>query len=583
MNDFIDIINKAEVIYGEDAIFELIVKYSGNVLEISKNEDIKIEILSSSFAIFTLPIKKMVNLIPYPQIDYVEIPKKLILAKTGILDGYYKEPYICDVYSEGLTGKGVIVAILDTGINYEHLDFRNEDGTTRLLYLWDQTVGNKPPEGFYEGIVYTKSEIDIALKENAELLSVDTMGHGTMVSGICVGNGNRSNGAYKGVAPNADIITVKLGKNGYESYAMTTEFMRAIKFSYDMAKKENKPLVLNASYGTNSGSHNGTTLFEEYIDDMISTYPSAFIVPTGNEGEADSHYENVLMDNEVDNIDFTVSGNLKSVNFSIWKDFVDDFTIEIITPDNNSTGILKPSRKVYKFSFPKYVISVVFNEPTPYKIEQEIYVQIDFINPIAETTSWRLNVYCGVIVSGDINIWLPTVEEAGASTLFLSPSANTTLTIPSTSSGVISVSGYDTYTGKIASFSGRGFKLTEDKKPNISAPAVEVLTTSNNLLYDTATGTSFSAPFVAGACACLMEYGVVEKNVPYLYGEKLKAYLEKGATRESGMIYPNRAYGYGLLCIKNTLDLLKEDKDSLDTDAKNLAYNDFIANIIDKL
>lgn len=583
MNDFIDIINKAEVIYGEDAIFELIVKYSGNVLEISKNEDIKIEILSSSFAIFTLPIKKMENLIPYTQIDYVEIPKKLILAKTNFLTDYYKEPTICPVYSEGLTGKDIIVAILDTGINYEHEDFRNTDGTTRLLYLWDQTVGNKPPEGFYEGIVYTKEDINIALKNNEKLLSVDTMGHGTMVSGICVGNGNRSDGAYRGVAPNADIITVKLGKTGYEFFAMTTEFMRAIKFSYDMAKKEDKPLVLNASYGTNSGSHNGTTLFEEYIDDMISTYPSSFVVPTGNEGDSGNHYENLLMDNEVDNIDFTVNGNLKSVSFSIWKDFVDDFTIEIITPDNNTTGILKPSRKIYKFSFPKYVISVVFNEPTPYKIEQEIYVQIDFINPISEMTSWRLNVYCGTIVSGNINIWLPTTEEAGPGTSFLSPSLNTTLTIPSTSSGVISVSGYDTYTGKVASFSGKGFKLTEDKKPNICAPAVEVLTTSNNLLYDTATGTSFSAPFVTGACACLMEYGIVQKNVPYLYGEKLKAYLEKGAIRESALVYPNRSYGYGLLCIENTLELLKADKESVDDDIKDVAYNDFISNIIKKL
>lgn len=562
MVDFTDIINKASVLYGENTEFELIVKYDGDVLEISKETDVKVEVLNNTFAIFTLAIKDMAGLQKYRQINYVEIPKKLLVAKKNydIYEEYYQQKYICDLSNIGLTGKGILVAILDTGINYKHKDFRNPDGTTRIDYIWDQTVGNNPPEGFFEGTVYTSAEINKALETNQNLGTYDTMGHGTMVAGICVGNGLESDGKYKGVAPDASILSVKLGKSGFESYAMTTEFMRAIKFSYDIALKENKPLVLNTSYGTNAGSHNGSSLFEEYIDDMVSSYPSSFAIASGNEGASGHHYETTLMDMEVDKVEFTIAGGLKECYFSIWKNFVDDISIEIITPQGETTNKIYANDAVQRFNFTNCIVSIVFLSPTPYKIEQEIYVQIDFTTVPTDIEDWVLNLHCDTIVDGELNIWLPTEAEVTNSTRFKDASLNTTLTIPSTASSVITVAGYNSYDDTIALFSGRGFKVTEDKKPNITAPAVDVLTTSNLLGYDTNTGTSFASPFVAGACALFMEYGIVNKNDVFLYGEKLKAYLEKGARRDENLVYPNREFGYGLLCIENTLSLLETQK-----------------------
>lgn len=560
MIDYNDIINRATLEYGENAVFELIVKYSGDILVVAKNEKITVEVLNNSFAIFTLSIGKMKNLVNYRQIDYVEIPKRLLISSmttpggTSIFDEYYQEDHICPIANMEqihLTGKGVLVAILDTGIAYRHSAFRNPDKTTRIKYIWDQTVGNSPPTGFYEGTIFTEKDINVSLETGIPLETRDTVGHGTMVAGVCVGSGE-----YQGVAPDASILVVKLGQNGYESYAMTTEFMRAIKFAYDMAIKEDMPLVLNTSYGTNQGAHTGSSLFEEYINDCISSYPSSFCVPTGNEGDAGHHYESILTTDDVEVVDFTIAGEIKSLNFSIWKNFVDNVAIEIVTSNFDTTDKVYESSRIQKFNFPDCVVSIIFQSPTPYKIEQEIYVQIDFVNPTTNIEDWILNLYCGNIVQGELQIWLPTTEAVSLQTKFKSPSINTTLTIPSTADNVITVSGYNSNDNTVAPFSGRGYKVSSNNKPNISAPAVDVLTTTNLLTYDIASGTSFASPFVAGACALFMEYGLVNKNDPFLYGEKLKAYLEKGADRDIDTVYPNREFGYGTLCLKNTLDLL---------------------------
>ncbi len=559
MRDFDSLINKVSIIYGEDINIELIAKYSGDIMEIAENENVIIEVLNGTFAIITCPFYKLRNVLSYTQINYVEIPKKLTIVQDepSFLDEFYKEPFVCPI-SDDYAGNGVIVSILDTGIAYQHKDFRNEDGTSRILYLWDQSIDGTPPEGFYQGNVFTKADIDRALLENTPLGSEDIVGHGTMVAGIAVGNGLESDGKYKGVAPKANIIVVKLGKQESESFAMVTEFMRAIKFSYDMAIKEDMPLSINISYGTNDGSHNGDTLFEEYINDMATSYQSNIIVSTGNEGNANHHYESTIMENESETIDFTIADGIQNLYKSLWKNFSEDISVELITGNGVSTGKVFVSNSVSRFDFEGVTIRILYNPPTPYKLIQEIFFQIDHPSLTTEIENWQLIVHATNIVDGHFKIWLPTTEEVTRATAFKLPSKNTTLMIPSTASNVISVSGYDTLTNEIADFSGRGFVANENEKPDIGAPAIDILTTTRLLTYGTTSGTSFSAPFVTGACAVLMEYGIVDRNEIFLYGEKMKAYLQKCAKREESQVYPNRTFGYGTLCIQNTLTFLRE-------------------------
>ncbi len=559
MWDFDNLINKVSMIYGEETNLELIAKYSGNIMEIAENEDVIIEVLNSSFAIITLPFFKIRDVLSYTQINYVEIPKKLTIVQneTLLAEEFYKEPYTCPIADGKYTGKGVMVAILDTGIAYRHEDFRNDDGTTRIMYIWDQSVAGTPPDGFYQGNLYTQAEINRALVSGTSLGTNDIVGHGTMVAGIAVGNGRESDGVYKGIAPDANILVVKLGSQESESFAMITEFMRAIKFAYDMAIKENMPLVINISYGTNDGSHNGDSLFEEYINDMATYYKSNIIVATGNGGDSGQHYESTLMDNETEVIDFTIGAGVETLYTSIWKNFTDDIYVELVTPENNSTGKVLPSNNVNTYNFQNVKISVLYNFPTPYRLIQEIYIQIEFPSYLTASQDWKLIVNSEKVVDGNFKIWLPTTEEVTAATRFRYPSTNTTLMIPSTASNVISVSGYDTTKNRIAPFSGKGLLANGLQKPDISAPAVDVLTTTNLLTYGITSGTSFSAPFVTGACAVLMEYGLIDNNEIFLYGEKMKGYLQKMAKRYEESVYPNRDFGYGNLCIKDTLAYLE--------------------------
>ena len=271
----------------DENLWEVIVKYNGDIQNIKNDIDIEIEILSSNYAIITLKKEEIFLLTLYREIEYIEQPRNLfIMLDTAITSSCINRvkalPY-------NLTGENTLVGIIDSGINYTHKDFRNEDGTTRIAYIWDQTIQeSNPPEGFSSGTMYTKEQINNALTSKQPLdivKTTDNIGHGTAVAGIACGNGISSNGKYVGISPKSEIIVVKIGEKGRESFARNTEIMRAIKFVLDKAIELNKPIAINISFGTNDGSHTGSSLFETYIDDMCNIWKTSIIVATGNEDD----------------------------------------------------------------------------------------------------------------------------------------------------------------------------------------------------------------------------------------------------------------------------------------------------------
>lgn len=154
----------------------------------------------------------------------------------------------------GLTGKGVLLAIIDSGIDYTHPDFRNADGTTRLLALWDQTIEGMPPKGYRIGTEFTREELNQSLREN-RVLSRDLSGHGTAVAGIAAGNGRASKGKYRGVAPESELLVVKLGIPRPDSFPRTTELIQGVDYAVRKALELSMPLVINLSFGNTYGSH----------------------------------------------------------------------------------------------------------------------------------------------------------------------------------------------------------------------------------------------------------------------------------------------------------------------------------------
>lgn len=540
-------------------IIEVIVKFSGDILEISRNLQAEVEILLQGYAIITIDSADIPKLYSYPQIENIELPKNLyITSQYNLISSCIRS--VQDNKNLNLNGSGVIVAVIDSGIDYTHLDFRNDDGSSRILYIWDQTQSGTPPVGFSSGAEYTQQQINNALNSQSPLQivpSTDTNGHGTAVAGIAAGNGRESNGENIGVAPNAELIIVKAGTKGYASFARTTELMRGVKYVIDKARQLNKPLAINMSFGMNNGSHRGDSLFETYLSDMSTEWKNSIVVPTGNEGAAGHHYSDLLQSNSTKNIDFFIIDGLGNFYISMWKNFVDTLSVELICPGGASTGIIGIESQIKNVQINNMQLTIIYGQPTHYSVGQEIFFNIKAITGTVFGGIWKIKIISNNIVDGTIEMWLPTIEEVTDRTHFSNPTIYDSMTIPSTAERVIKVSGYNDQIGNIAEFSGVGNLNMALPNPDLAAPAVSILTVKKGGGYDSFTGTSMAAPFVTGSAALMMQWGIVNQNDPFLYGERIKAFLRLGANRKMALTYPNSTYGYGTLCLRNTITFLE--------------------------
>ena len=538
---------------------EVIVKFNGDILEISRNLRAEVEILLQGYAIITIDQADIPKLYSYIQVEALELPKNLyITSQYNLISSCIRS--VQNDRNLNLTGSGVVVAVIDSGIDYTHLDFRNENGSSRILYIWDQTQSGTPPAGFSTGAEYTQQQINNALQsENPFQIvpSTDTNGHGTAVAGIAAGNGRESNGGNIGVAPEADLIIVKAGTRGFASFARNTELMRGVKYVIEKARQLNKPLAINMSFGMNNNSHRGDSLFETYLSDMSTEWKNCIVIPTGNEGSAGHHYYGTLESNSTKDIEFFTIEGLNTFYISMWKNFVDTLSVELVFPGGASSGIIGIESQIKNVRIGNVQLTVLYGQPTHYSVRQEIYFNIKAITGTVFGGLWKLRIISNNLVDGTIEMWLPTIEEVTDRTQFSNPSVYNTMTIPSTAQRVIKVAGYNDQIGNIAEFSGVGNLNMALPNPDLAAPAVGILTVKRGGGYDSFTGTSFAAPFVTGSAALMMQWGIVNRNDPFLYGERVKAFLRLGANRKVTLAYPNSTFGYGTLCLKNTVSFLE--------------------------
>ncbi len=545
----------------ENGRLEVIVKYNGDITVIQSELGAVVELLGQNYAVITGTTEQIKGLYSYPQIEYVELPKTLTYELSN------SRYSVCVTRAQGepyrLTGKNTAIGIIDSGIDYTHPDFITDDGKSRILYIWDQTRDGNAPLGFRSGYEYTNEMLNDALSRDDPYSAVnfrDEIGHGTAVAGIAAGNGRSSNGRERGISPEASLIIVKLGRRGFGAFPRTTELMRGIKYIIDKARELSLPLSINISYGTNDGSHDGNSLFEQYVNEISGEWKSVICVASGNEGDSGHHYSSVITQGKSTDIPFSVTGLSQKIYMTLWKSFSDDMTFRITNPNGESSEIIYPTSRYNVFSLGNTDITVLYGQPTVYTQYQEVFFLFEAKGDRIDSGVWTLGVSGENITSdGRIDIWLPTVEDVSKNTAFSTPDPNVTLTLPSTSERVISVGGYDANTNTASTFSGRGYTRNNVfVKPDITAPAVNVLTTKAGGGYDTFTGTSISAPFVTGAVSLMMEWGIVQGNDIFLYGQRVKAFLQKGARRTQNIPYPNNVWGYGTLCIGNTLDLLSQ-------------------------
>ena len=560
----------------ETRSWELIVKYHGS-LDRLREQNIVVEELIAGYAILTVPEALVDMVSDTPEIEYVEKPKRFYYGQTFPAGTSCFPPVT--MRTPFLNGRGVLLAVLDSGITWDLEVFRKADGSTRIRYLWDQTVSEetasmrygKMPDGFSLGTEYTAEEINAALQMHALdryrlIPSRDLSGHGTAVAGIAAGKS--ADGFYTGAAPEAELIVVKLGLPGNsggveEGFPRTTEILRGVTYALRKARQLNMPLVINLSFGNSYGSHDGSSLLERFLDNASEIGRTVICVGSGNEGAARGHFAgNITRDSRVE---LAVGNYERNLNIQLWKNYSDVFRIRLQAPGGEeaelSTNIQGGK---YTLELEQTRILVYLGEPLPYAVAQEIYLDMipaegSYIN----AGIWTIRLEPVVTVTGQYYLYLPAGNGRGDSTGFYRSTPQVTLTVPSTAAKVITVGAYDPVYDTYADFSGRGYADSTRTigvaaagltKPDLVAPGVNIQAPDVYGTFTPTTGTSFATPIVSGAAALLMEWGIVRGNDPFLYGEKIKAYLRKGARPLKGeKEYPNDRVGYGRLCVADSL------------------------------
>lgn len=540
--------------------WEIIVKYAGDIMSLAPAyPGITIVPLLGQYAIVRIMENQLEDFSNEEQITYVEKSKQLVFSVVQGRIASCINPVQAPPL--GLTGEGVLAAVIDSGIDFTHPDFRNEDGTTRIEALWDQSIPGSPPEGYQIGTLYSRDQIDQALQmsdpaERAAIVgSRDSSGHGTAVAGIMAGNGRSSGNVNRGVAPGSDLLVVKLGTPERQGFPRTTELMQGLDFVLRKAMDLGKPVAVNISFGNSYGSHDGNSLLESYINTVSQIWKNSIAIAAGNDAASAGHFSTVVAAGKPVDINLAVGAYESVLNVQIWKYYGDEMDIEIVNPSGQSSGAIKKILGPQRFTLGDTEILLYYGEPSPYNQAQEIY--IDFLPDDSYVTEgiWNIRLVPHRIIQGDVEMWLPTAGVLNRNTGFLLPVQELTVTIPGTAENAITTGAYDAWLDYYADFSGRGYTGAFGRvKPDLAAPGVNITTTAAGGGYTEMSGTSFAAPFVAGAAALLMEYGIVRGRDPYLYGEKLKAYLLAGARPLRGITkYPDIRVGYGALCLTDSI------------------------------
>ncbi len=482
-----------------------------------------------------------------------------------------------------LTGRGVIIGIADTGIDYTNPVFRKPDGTTRIVAIWDQTIqeGEAPPEFGY-GSVYTKEQINEALMSDnprAIVPTTDDIGHGSRMASVAGGSQIDGGIIFTSPAYDCEFVIVKLKqcKDYLREYFLisadvpayqSSDIMMAVKYIDSFANTFFSPVVFCLGLGSSFGDHIGNTLLSRYLADVAYRRSRVMLLAGGNEGNAAHHYSGRLSErniageivNSSRDMEIRVGENQEGFLLQIWSSAPASLSISIRTPNGETvprTTALFQRNLQYSFVYAKTIITVDYA-----LIETgsgDVFILMRFQNPSAGI--WTVTITNDTEMENTVfHAWLPISPFLSAPTYFLEPDPNITLTIPSYSENAITLSTYDSNNNSFYVDSGRGFSRSNVIKPDVSSPGVSISTVSNTLagnpVVSQATGASLACALAAGAAAQFMQWAVIDGNSIYVRSIEVKNYFIRGAIREPSIVYPSRQWGFGRLNIQNVFDIL---------------------------
>lgn len=491
----------------------------------------------------------------------------------------------------GNRGRGTLIGIVDTGIDYTNPLFRYPDGSTRIAGLWDQSIPTGadviPPgvPSYYElsgasyGTEFTREQINAALASDSPLdlvPSTDTNGHGTFLAGIAAG-GSLPEQDFTGAAPECELIVVKLkqAKRYLREFYFVSEsanayqendIMMGIKYLRVAAFRLGRPLIILIALGSNLGSHEGTSPLSSVVQDASRFLGRAAVIAAGNEtGRAHHYFGTIPSGQEWDDVEIRVGAEESGRGFSLelWASTADTYSVGFISPSGETISripIIARNETSIPFLLEPTVITVNYQLIESGAGKQLIFMR--FKNPVAGI--WKVRVYNTQYFTGEFHMWLPAQGMISDETVFLRPAPDTTITLPGNAGSPITVGAYNHLNNSIYIHSSRGFTPSGIVKPELAAPGVNVMGPSvgrrvnGSVPMTTRSGTSVAAAHVAGAVASLYSWGIVEGNQITMSQASVKSYLIRGARRNPALRYPNEEWGYGALDLYETFRRIRE-------------------------
>lgn len=548
---------------------DIIIEYQGDksLLEVFPNENVTI--INDVTALVNIPIQDITSS-TILDIGYARVPSLGSIVSSDSLEasGIIR---IRNIPNFNLRGQGVLMAIIDTGIDYTNPIFQNADKTSRIVSIWDQTINsNIPSEKVKFGTVYTREQINQALQsENPFQIvpSKDENGHGTMVAGIAGGTPVPESN-FTGVAPEVEFVVVKLKqakkylRDFYFIPEQTmcyqeTDYLFAIGYVNSTSIEMQRPEVICVSVNASQGSHDGRSVTGRYLSTVAGTQGIGVVVAAGNEGNARRHYFGTVdPTTQYDEVELNVGENEKGFTMELWGQSPSIFTLDITSPSGEYipriTAFRNEIREV-SFVFEPTIIYINYNIVETESGDQLILLR--FSNP--SPGIWRFRVYEKGDLKIGFHIWLPMTGFISDNTFFIRSDPYTTVLAMGNAQNPITVTAYNDADDSLYLASSRGYTRIGVVKPNVAAPGVNITGPTLDHGFTVYTGTSIAAAHTAGVVAMILEWGVVKGNLIGMSTIEINKLIMRGARREQGVVYPNRDWGYGILDVFNVFDSLR--------------------------
>ncbi|MEQ8199636.1 MAG: S8 family peptidase, partial [Clostridiaceae bacterium] len=413
-------------------------------------------------------LSHVINFI-YPNLVYTLCQVSALEASNA--DLFHESPYL------QLDGEGIIIGIVDSGIDYLNEEFINEDGTSRIIAIFDQTqLQGPPPAGQPVGREYLNDDINKAIQEKragkdpyAVVPVKDEIGHGTSMASIAGARG--VDATVTGIAPNCSFAIVKLmaaesslkndfGVFGNAPVYSTPALYLGIKYLFDLASKLKTPIVILVPLGSGVGSKTGQSILESYIDEISGVRGITAVVPTGNQGNTETHTSGILSHvNDVSDIELKIDRIQRDIRFEIW----------VSKPNKSSLSIISPTGETYDRILLKDNVVTEINflyEGTKFYVLYNLsYVKTGDERILITARNIREGIWIFRLTleygeNARYDAYLIQRELLAPETKFLRPDPYITLTVPSTSQLAISVASYNQNNNANVSESGKGYTRT---------------------------------------------------------------------------------------------------------------------------